>query len=219
MTQQRHTELFLVRHGQTDSNVAGLFHGSTDVPLNEIGLRQARLVARRIQQLERIQALHSSPLQRALQTARAISEGIRVPPRLQPDLSEIDFGEAEGLTIDALRERYPTILQRFQDPDDHDVAFPGGEPRRAFHQRVRLTLERIAQEHVGERVIVVAHGGVIASAVAQMRGEDPTDWRKYHVSNCSVTHVELATSGPITHLFNDVVHLEELSISTPAGGA
>ena len=62
----KHTEVFMVRHGQTDSNVDGLLHGATDVPLNGIGLRQAELVASRIEQLESLHSLHSSPLQRAL---------------------------------------------------------------------------------------------------------------------------------------------------------
>lgn len=213
----RHTELYLVRHGQTDSNVAGLFHGATDVPLNEFGIRQAALVARRIHQVEALDALHSSSMQRALRTAQAISALTGLLPRVHPQLAEMDFGEAEGLTLEQLREHYAAIMQRFLDPSERDVGFPGGETRREFHERVRVSLDRIVTEHQGERLVVVAHGGVISSAVAQMLGEDPTDWRKYHVANCSVTHVELATSGPIAHLVNDIVHLEELNIETPVG--
>lgn len=212
-----YTELFFVRHGQTDSNVAGLFHGATDVPLNAVGLRQAELVAERIRQIEHLQALHSSPMQRALRTAHAISARTGLRPFLQPLLAEMHFGEAEGLTLDQLRERYPEIMQRFLDPTDRSVGFPGGESRGQFHDRVRQTIDRIATLHQGERIVIVAHGGVISSAIAQMLGEDPSDWRRYHVSNCSVTHVELASSGPVTHLFNDVVHLEELQVETPVG--
>jgi broad specificity phosphatase PhoE len=213
----KHTEMFLVRHGQTDSNVAGLFHGATDVPLNDTGLLQAQLVAGRIHREESLNALHTSPMLRALRTAEAISLRTGLSLHVQQDLSEMDFGEAEGLTIGELRQRYMAIMQRFADPADADVAFPGGESRGAFHRRVRVTLDRIATAHQGERIVVVAHGGVISSAVAQMRGEDPTDWRKYHVANCSVTHVELASDGPITHVFNDIVHLEELTIELPVG--
>src|SRR4051812_30776247 len=68
----KHTELFMIRHGETDSNASGIFHGSTDVPLNARGLRQASLVAERLQRVELLHSLHSSPLQRALVTARAI---------------------------------------------------------------------------------------------------------------------------------------------------
>lgn len=213
----RHTELFLVRHGQTDSNVAGLFHGITDVPLNGIGERQADLVAARILQFEQLDTLRSSPLVRAYRTAQAISARTGLQPELEPQLVEMNFGEAEGLTFDVLRERYPDLMQRMLDPEDMEIGFPGGETRNQFHTRVRTTFDRIATEHQGRRIVVVAHGGVISSAIAQMLGENPLDWRRYQVANCSVTHVELATTGPITHLLNDVVHLEELHIDTSMG--
>ncbi len=208
----KHTEVFMVRHGQTDSNVDGLFHGATDVPLNAFGLRQAQLVASRIERLERLDSLHSSPLQRALTTAQAIASRTSLQPILHLDLSEMDFGQAEGLTLATMSEQFPEMAIRFTDMSDHEARFPGGESRREFHNRVRVALDRIVADHSGARLVVVAHGGVIASLVAQILGDDPNDWRKYSIDNCSVTHLELATSGPIAHLLNDVVHLEQIDI-------
>ena len=208
----KHTEVFMVRHGQTDSNVAGLFHGATDVPLNALGLRQAHLVASRIEQLERLHSLHSSPLRRALTTAHAIASRTGLQPRLHHDLSEMDFGQAEGLTLATMSERFPDMALRFTDMTDYDARFPGGESRREFHTRVREALDRIVSDHSGERLVVVAHGGVIASLIAQVLGDDPNDWRRYSIDNCSVTHLEFATTGPIAHLLNDVVHLEQIDI-------
>src|SRR5215204_3794411 len=97
-----HTEVFMVRHGQTDSNAQGLMHGATDVPLNSLGLRQAQLVAARVTELGRVDSLHSSPLQRALSTANAISAMIGLEPHLHLGLAEMNFGEAEGLSIKAI---------------------------------------------------------------------------------------------------------------------
>jgi broad specificity phosphatase PhoE len=209
----KYTEVFMVRHGQTDSNVAGLFHGSTDTPLNPRGLRQAELVAARVQQLEGLRSLHSSPLQRAFVTAQAISRRIGLTPRLHPGLAEMHFGEAEGATLAEMAHRWPELAKRFESLDDDEARFPGGESRREFHTRVRKTLDRIITEHAGERLLIVAHGGVIGSLLAQIHGENPNDWRRYTIDNCSVTHIELATNGPIAHLLNDVVHLEELHLS------
>ena len=208
----RHTELFMVRHGQTDSNTAGLFHGSTDVPLNAHGLRQAELVASRVQHIADLHSLHSSPLQRAYVTAQAIARTTGLEPRLHPGLAEMNFGHAEGVNLFEMASRWPEIALRFEDPNDHDAGFPNGESRRQFHTRVRETLDRIVTEHSGARVLIVAHGGVISSAVAQMMGENPNDWRKYSIENCSVTHIELATAGPIAHVVSDVVHLEQLDL-------
>lgn len=208
----RHTEMFLVRHGQTDSNVARLFDGATDTPLNQLGLRQAQLVAHRISELADLNSLYSSPLQRALLTARAISRRIGLEPVIETGLREMNFGVAESHTMEAIVERWPDLASRMQDPGSADVRFPGGESRREFHRRVRATLDLIATTNSGRRIVVVAHGGVISSAVAQMLGHDPNDWRKFTVDNCSVTHIELATSGPVAHVVNDVVHLESLSV-------
>ncbi|MGH9172992.1 MAG: histidine phosphatase family protein [Vicinamibacterales bacterium] len=208
----KHTEVFMVRHGQTNSNIEGLFHGSTDVPLNDIGLRQADLVAQRIQSLAPLRSLHSSPLQRALRTALAISTTTGLRPRLHTGLAEMDFGLAEGLTLATMSERFPDIAQRFADMSDQEARFPGGESRSEFHTRVRDTLDRIVTDHAGGRLVVVAHGGVIASLLSQILGQDPNDWRRYSIDNCSVTHIELASAGPITHLLNDIVHLEQLAL-------
>jgi broad specificity phosphatase PhoE len=209
----KHTEIFMVRHGQTDSNVSGLFHGATDVPLNAVGLRQAELVALRVSQLSELRSLHSSPLSRARTTAEAIARTTRLKPRLHPGLAEMHFGEAEGLALQVMAEQWPELAARFLDMDDHDARFPGGESRREFHHRVRVTLDTIVSEHTGERLLIVGHGGVIGSIVAQLLGENPNDWRRISVHNCSVTHHELASTGPVAHLLNDVVHLEELEVS------
>lgn len=209
----KHTEVFMVRHGQTASNIAGLFHGATDVPLNEMGQRQAELVAERVTTIEALNSLHSSPLQRALRTAQAIARRTGLEPRIHTGLAEMNFGEAEGLVLEAMVERWPELARRFEDLSDHAVRFPGGESREEFHTRVRQTLDEIVATHTGERILVVAHGGVISSLVAQIVGGDPNDWRRYRIDNCSVTHIELATAGPVTHLMNDIVHLERIELT------
>ncbi|HAX24843.1 MAG TPA: histidine phosphatase family protein [Thermomicrobiales bacterium] len=208
----RHTEIFLVRHGQTDSNVARLFDGATDTPLNRRGLRQAELVAERIGQLADLTSLYSSPLQRALFTAQAISRSIGLQPVLDPGLQEMNFGIAENHTMATIIERWPELAAQIQNPDESNVVFPGGESLAVFHQRIRMTLDLIATANQGQRIVVVAHGGVIRSAVSQLLGRTPDDWRTLTVENCSITHVELASSGSIAHVVNDVVHLESLTV-------
>lgn len=214
----KHTEVFMVRHGQTDSNVAGLFHGATDTPLNATGLRQAELVARRVATLEELQSLHTSPLKRAFVTAEAISRQVGLSLHIHPDLQEMNFGDAEGLVMAAMIERWPDLARRFADDEDTDARFPGGESRGEFHQRVRLALDEIVTGYAGQRIVVVAHGGVISSLVAQIMGDNPNNWRRYPVANCSVTHIEFATRGPIARLLNDVVHLDEIQVPVAAEG-
>jgi broad specificity phosphatase PhoE len=215
----RHTEVFMVRHGQTDSNIAGLFHGATDVPLNETGLRQAELVAERVALLEDLQSLHTSPLRRAFATAEAISRRVGLSLQIHPDLQEMNFGEVEGLVLATMSERWPDLAERLKNDQDMDARFPGGESRGEFNQRVRHALDEIVTEYSGQRLVIVAHGGVISSLVAQILGDNPNNWRKYPVANCSVTHIEFATRGPVARLLNDVVHLEEVQIPVATEGS
>ena len=202
-------EIYFVRHGETDSNIRGLLHGRTDVPLTPLGRRQAGLVARRLAQLNTFQALYTSPLQRAATTAAAIAAELGLRPAIVPDLAEFNFGEFEGITLGELQSRHPDIFRRIGDLNDHDFRFPHGESRREFHQRVRSVVEEVAGRHGSERVVVVAHGGVIGSAVAQLNGGDPNDWERFQVHNCSITHLEFdGHQVRAVHCWNDITHLE-----------
>ena len=215
-TTEQHTHLYMIRHGQTESNVAGLLHGATDVPLNPYGLRQAERVALRVQEMTDLHAMYSSPLQRALQTAQAIARLIDLPLHLHPGLAEINFGLLEGATLDEVREAYPDLHTQLLDHSDPDVRFPEGESRGEFGDRIEAALDDIINSHRGQHVIVVAHGGVIGRATSMFRRERPGDWQRYSIANCSVTHFEIAASGPIAHLIGDTVHFEGFDLE-PAG--
>lgn len=217
-SQPKHTDIYMIRHGQTESNVSGLLHGATDVPLNPLGKRQAEQVALRIQEMTDIICLYASPLRRAHDTARAIAARTNLPLHLHPGLAEMNFGLAEGIVISEIAMLYPDVYQRLNDLDDHDVRFPEGESRREFVQRIQSALDDVINAHLGERVIVVAHGGVIAAATAMLLGEQPGDWRRYSIANCSVTHFEIASTGPVAHLISDTVHLETLDIPVSSAG-
>lgn len=204
------TTLYLVRHGRTDSNVRGLLHGSTDVPLDAHGLRQAHRIAERLATEVEIDVLLASPLQRARTTAEIIGDRIGLRPRTLPELVEMDFGALEGVTVEQIIADHPEIAGRLADLEDDELAWPGGESRRQFHDRVLAVFLAILTEHHAHRVAVVAHGGVIGSFLARVHGVSPNDWTTYHTGNCSLTHLDIRPDRTTLHRFNDVVHLEIL---------
>lgn len=204
------TTLYLVRHGQTDSNVRGILHGSTDVPLDAHGLRQARCVADRIAEDVTIDALLSSPLTRALTTARIIGARIGIEPIALAELVEMDFGALEGLTVDRIEAEHPDVARRMRDFTDDDLVWPGGESRSGFHRRVLTAFEAILADYVSRTVVVVAHGGVIGSYLAQIHGISPNDWEAYHLGNCSLTHLHVTPDHTVVHRINDQTHLDLL---------
>jgi broad specificity phosphatase PhoE len=154
------TTISLVRHGETDWNLNRRYQGWEDIPLNDTGRAQAQLVAQAIAQEPRWDAIYSSPLSRALSTAQAIAELSGMDEIVEdPDLRERFYGEAEGLTADEREAKWPGLL-----------TWPGLEAQEVMTQRAMGALERVAERHVGGRVLVVAHGGLINAVLHQVSG-------------------------------------------------
>lgn len=152
--------LALIRHGQTDWNLAGRMQGRTDIPLNGTGREQA-LVAASALAAEPWDAVVSSPLTRARETAEIIATTIGAPlGGTYDELVEQDFGEAEGTLVAELDARWPDRDYARKEPD-HEVG-PRG---------IRA-LERIARDHGRARVLAVAHGTLIRHTLAAVTGHD-----------------------------------------------
>jgi broad specificity phosphatase PhoE len=136
------TTLLLVRHGETDWNAEGRLQGHTDRPLSDYGRRQARKLAEELED-ETLEAIYSSDLARARETAEIVGERLGLPVVLDPDLREKDWGTWEGLSA-VERDRVEFV----------------GEPTEAHQERMLRALRRISERHPGDgRVLVVTHGG------------------------------------------------------------
>ena len=149
------TTLLLARHGETDWNRDGRFQGHADPPLNERGRAQARALALMLAD-EPLEAIYSSDLRRAFQTAQlvAVRKGLEVV--LDPQLRERDIGHWAGLTRAEIEERFPDELRLW-----HDGVVGCGESREALGERVVTVARRIASAHPGGQVLVVTHGGAL----------------------------------------------------------
>jgi broad specificity phosphatase PhoE len=150
--------LILARHGETDWNRDGIWQGHGDPPLNELGRRQAAELAERLADVE-IDALYSSDLRRAYETAEIIARAKSLAITAEPELREIDIGAWSGLTRAEIEERFPGM-------ERHD-----GETSEAFDARAVGVLTRIAGAHDGHQVLVVTHGGVVRALQRHAFGE------------------------------------------------
>jgi len=164
--QGKKTELWLVRHGQTDWNVEGRYQGQADRPLNEIGIRQARDLARKISDVK-FAAIYSSDLQRAFSTAKILADEREV--KVDPRLREIHQGEWEGQLFSVIRERY---VDFFEDRRENPLESrpPGGESLKEVAERVKSCVDEIAARHPGERILIVSHGLAIATLIVASLG-------------------------------------------------
>ncbi len=202
------TELLLVRHGQTDSNLHGRWQGWDEIPLNQQGEWEAALIAQRLAQTkEALAALYASPLQRAWQTAERIGEALNLSPVPHDGLKEMNFGQISGITLDELQQRFPDLHRRWTDKMDLTFTFPGGEQRAQFFQRVGEAMEGIVECHLDQKVVVVAHGGSIRAGLVHYLPTEFSQWWTYELGNCSLTRLEVRDGQARVLVLDDRAHL------------
>ncbi|MBI2527980.1 MAG: histidine phosphatase family protein [Candidatus Rokubacteria bacterium] len=194
--------LLLARHGQSVSNAVRRFQGVQDVPLSEIGVRQAEALGVALGR-RRVAAIYTSPLQRARRTAEIAAARLGAPVVSVEALRELSLGEWEGRTVEEIRALPGDPYARWvRDP----VAGlpPGGEPLPDVQARVVGALEAIAAAHPnGDDVLVVCHGGVISAFLAHCLGLSLSAIWRVTLSNGSLTEV----APPRVLSVNDTTHL------------
>jgi probable phosphoglycerate mutase len=164
------TRVIVVRHGQTHWNVAAIIQGQGDSELTDEGVAQAEAIGERLAR-EPCDVLISSDLGRAHETAKRIAARNGKTIVLDSRLRERCFGVGEGMGYDEVDRAYPGAFARVRDVDP-DFVIPGGESRRQFHERVRAAFDAIARDNPGKTVIVVTHGGVLATFYRHVHGID-----------------------------------------------
>jgi probable phosphoglycerate mutase len=154
------TQVIIVRHGQTEWNIAGIRQGHLDSRLTDKGIAQAKALAQRLAR-ERFTALYSSDLGRAVQTAMAIADLTGHEIVTDGRLRERHLGIFQGMTADEIMSRYPEERRQFRTMGA-DFVIPGGESMRQQIERNVAYLNELAAKHRGEQIVVVTHGGVVS---------------------------------------------------------
>ena len=198
------TQLLVARHGETDWNREGRWQGHGGPGLNETGRRQAQALAERLSGL-RIDALYTSDLARAVETAELLAARVGRIPILDQGLREVDNGDWRGLTRAQVRERNPAGYKRWLNGDP---GWSGGESYDDMHRRVVDTVQRLLDAHPRGRILVVSHGGAVRAIVAHAAGLPGHDRRHINgAGNCSLTTVTTARGSLRLVGFNDIGHL------------
>lgn len=202
------TELFLVRHGESEPAVPDrpfpLVDGHGDPALAPEGREQAERVGERLAAAG-IDAIYVTTLRRTAETAAPLARRLGLEPRVEPDLREVFLGEWEGgLFRHHVAEGHPAAVRMMTE--ERWDAIPGGEPTDGFRARVRAGLERIVLAHPDQRVVVVSHGGVIGELV-RAAVESPRAFAFVGADNGSISHLVVTGERWVVRRFNDTSHL------------
>jgi probable phosphoglycerate mutase len=204
------TRLIAIRHGETAWNVATRLQGHLDIELNTKGIWQAAQVGRAVAH-ETVEAVYSSDLLRAWQTANAIAQATDAPLIANTGLRERGFGTFEGQTYAEIAAQWPdhSELWRKRVPD---WAPPGGESLLAMRDRVTATVNALAEPHIGGQIVLVAHGGVMDILYRLATGQELQAPRSWHLGNAAINRLLWTPDGLTLVGWADTSHLEEVTL-------
>ena len=208
------TRLYLIRHGATEANRARPYRlqgRGTDLPLDEVGRSQARRASEVLVSAGvRLAVVYSSPLRRAMETARLVAEPHGLEPCPVALLTEADVGRWESLTWDEVRAREPELHDRFH-ADPGRVPYPEGESFADVAVRVVPVMADLALKHPGEVIAVVAHNVVNRAYLAELLGVPIERARALRQSNGGINVIDYHEDGRVeVFSVNGALHLEGL---------
>ena len=202
------TRLFLVRHGETLANREYRYIGTRDDPLSVLGQTQAIQLAEALSGLP-IAAVYSSPLQRTYNTALPIAARHSLEVQRVDDLRECDFGTWEGLSRAEVLERSSEDIQRLREWEKNTtIAPPGGESFEELQQRVVAAIERLAQAHPDQAIVLVSHVGPIKVLLSAALGAPLSSAFRIFLDPATISVVDWRDAAYATiRLVNSHAHL------------
>jgi broad specificity phosphatase PhoE len=212
------TRLILVRHAQTASNGGDpdpRLSGWTDLPLSPAGREQVGKLQRHFHHQPPADALYSSPLERARDTAWAIVHASRTPVRLLDDLREIGCGDVDGMHVSEVKRLWPELWEENLRQENEHFRWPGGESYLEFRERSLNTVRSIVSAHPGERVIVVTHAGVISQVLGTLHKLSSACWARFRPENASLTELEWTRLEDVPRLISFNAHSHLMGLAHP----
>ena len=193
------TTLLLVRHGNTSTTGKLLPGRAPGLHLAESGMRQAERAGERIAELKRVDAIYTSPLERARETAAPIAKATGLKPRVERGLLECDFGDWTGAELKKLM-KLPEWRTVQRAPST--FRFPNGESFTEMQVRIVTTLDRVRARHQGGTVVCVSHADPIKAAMAFALGTHLDLFQRIIISTCSISAIGFAGDGPMALTVN-----------------
>ncbi len=199
--------IIAIRHGETAWNALGRIQGHTDIGLNDNGHAQAQQVAQALSG-EALDAIYSSDLQRAWQTAQAIAAVTAAPLHAEPGLRERCFGSFEGSSFAQIAQQQPQAAELWRKRDVQFAPPDGGESLLQLQERIAAAVQRVAAAHIGGHIALVAHGGVLDMLYRLATRQHLQAPRTWQLPNAAINRLLWTPESGLTLVgWGDVQHL------------
>ena len=202
------TSIYLIRHGQTAWNKEEIFRGRTDVPLNEIGFREAELVGEYLKGID-IHVIYSSPLSRARETARRIAQFFNLKVQPLEGINDMSFGKWEGRPLKEVQISDRELYQQWREKP-HLVRLPGGESLDEVRIRAMAALDEVVQYHHGMNLVLVSHRVINKVIICGILGIDNSHFWQISQDGAAINLIQFQEGKYILSLLNETCHLKSL---------
>ena len=203
MTSQYSTKclrLYLIRHGEIEGANSGSIYGHTDVQLSAAGIEQSRRLAERLEG-ERLSAVYSSDLKRAIATAQSIAARHSLTVQTNTAWREIDMGKWDGLSLnDVYMQNEESVRLLFEEPESFQ--YPDGETFLAFNSRIEETVKDLLGKHAEGKVALITHGGVARAIIGTALGMPMRTWLRLAQGYGCLNIIDWYDGHPILDLLN-----------------
>ena len=204
------TRILAIRHGETAWNVDTRLQGHLDIPLNDVGMRQAQHLAQSLAQGETIDAIYASDLSRAQNTAEAIAQRVGQTVSTHAGLRERHFGAFQGRTFAEIEVELPEHAWHWRKRTPDWTPPEGGESLLDLRERIVNTVDELAARHPGQHIVMVAHGGVLDILYRAATRLDLQAARTWDLTNTAVNRLLWTPQGLSLVGWGDTTHLDAL---------
>jgi broad specificity phosphatase PhoE len=203
-------KLILARHGETAWNAEKIYRGRADIGLDELGIEQAKLLAKYMSNWE-LQLIYSSPLKRALDTANAVARYHKIAVHIADGLTDFDYGEWQSLPEQEVKRRYPALHKEWLN-EPHKVKMPGGESLEDVTRRAIEVVNDVISRHQGN-ALLVSHRVVIKVLICWLLGLDNSRFWDIKQDVGAITIFDYLDGRFVLIRHNDTCHLKDLQKS------
>jgi broad specificity phosphatase PhoE len=203
------TNVYLVRHGQTEWNKKMTFRGRADIPLNEVGCREARAISENLKD-KNIDAIYTSPLRRSVETAQPSAKFFHLEIVTVQGLIDINYGDWEGLTFHEVQKRYSDEYAKWEKTP-HLIRFPHGESLDESRERSFHAFNTIVQENLGKSLLIIPHRVINKVLLCALLGLSNSHFWEIKQDTGCINLIEYANEKYILSLMNDTCHLKGIA--------